>query len=182
MEISKQKKRDGFNPKIIEALAKRASYICSNPDCRSLTLYPSEKASEEYIYIGKAAHITAASEGGPRYDPTFTPEQRASIENGIFLCSNCADMIDKNNGLDFPVDLLREWKKNHETWVKANLNKSLNTPLSIIDGEHHAKGKGKVIGIDAQEPVFLKPGTKATAEGEGSITATRIAYKNEEGK
>ena len=182
MEISKQKKRDDFNPKTIEALAKRASYICSNPDCRSLTLYPSEKDSEEYIFIGKAAHITAASEGGPRYDPTFTPEQRTSIENGIFLCSNCADMIDKNNGLDFPVDLLREWKRNHETWVKENLNKSLNSPISVIDGEHRAKGKGTVRAIDAQEPVFLKPGTRSIAEGEGNVTATRIAYKKEERK
>lgn len=180
MEKLKQNKRDDFNPKTIAALAKRASYICSNPECRSLTLYPSEKNSEESIYIGKAAHITAASEGGPRYDPSLTPEQRSSIGNGIFLCSNCAEMIDKNNGIDFPVDLLREWKRKHEAWVKANLNKSSNAPISIIDGEHHAKGKGNVTAIDAQEPVFLKPGTKATAEGEGNVTATRIAYKSGE--
>lgn len=180
MEIPKQKKRDGFNPKTIEALTKRASYICSNPDCRSLTLCPSEEDLEKYICIGKAAHITAASEGGPRYDPSLTPEQRSSIGNGIFLCSNCAEMIDKNNGIDFPVDLLREWKRKHEAWVKANLNKSLNAPLSIIDGEHHAKGKGTVRAIDAQEPVCLKPGTKSIAEGEGNVTATRIAYKSEE--
>ena len=179
MEIPKQKKRDDFNRKTIEAIAKRASYICSNPDCRSLTLYPSENDPEECIYIGKAAHITAASKGGPRHDPTFTPEQRTFIENGIFLCSNCADVIDKNNGLDFPAGLLREWKRNHEAWVKANLNNSLNAPLSIIDGEHHAKGKGNVTAIDAQEPVSFKPRTKAIAEGEGNITAVRIAYKKE---
>jgi len=182
MEISKQKKRDEFNPKTIEALAKRASYICSNPDCRSLTLSPSEEDPEKHVYIGKAAHITAASEDGPRYNPSLTSEQRSSIENGVFLCSNCADMIDKNNGLDFPVDLLKKWKKEHETWVKENLNKSLHSPISIIDGEHRAKGKGTVRAIDAQEPVFLKPGTKSIAEGEGNVTATRIAYKKEKGK
>lgn len=177
-----KKRRDDFSSKTIEALAKRASYICSNPDCRSLTLFPSEKDSTKYVYIGKSAHITAASEDGPRYDSSLTSEQRSSIENGIFLCSNCAEMIDKNKGLDFSVDLLKEWKRNHKTWVKENLNKSLNNPLSIIDGEHYAKGKGQVIGIDAQEPVLFKPGTKSIAEGEGNITATRIAYKKEKEK
>jgi hypothetical protein len=181
MKISKKNNRDDFNPRIIENLAKRASYICSNPDCRSLTLCPSETDSEKYIYVGRAAHITAASADGPRYDSSLTTEQRSSIENGIFLCSNCADMIDKNKGLDFPVDLLKKWKKEHEKWVSKNLNKSVNSLISTIDGVHHAKGKGKVIAIDAQEPVFLKPGTKSIAEGEGSITATRIAYrKNKE--
>ena len=91
-------------------------------------------------------------------------------------------MIDKNKGLDFPIDLLKRWKFGHEAWVKGNLNKSASSPLSIIAGEHHAKGKGNVTAINAQEPVFIKPGTKSTAEGEGNITATRIAYKRDEKK
>ncbi len=180
MEMVKENSRDDFDQKAIGVIAKRASYICSNPNCRSLTLCPSETDTEKYIYIGKVAHITAASENGPRYDPSLTSEQRCSVENGIFLCSNCADMIDKNKGLDFSVDLLKEWEKDHEAWVKENLNKSVNPIISIIDGEHHAKGKGNVIGIDAQEPVLIKPGTKSTAEGQGNITATRIRYKKEE--
>jgi hypothetical protein len=180
--MNKEKKRDEFDPKTIEILAKRASFICSNPDCRCLTLCPSETDPEKYIYTGKAAHMTAAAENGPRYESNLSSDERKSINNAIFLCSNCADMIDKVGGVDFSVDLLKKWKDDHEKWVKANLNKSVNSPISIIDGEHHAKGKGDVTGIDAQEPVFLKPGTKSTAEGEGNITATRIAYKKEEKK
>lgn len=86
------------------------------------------------IYIGKVAHITGAAENGPRYDPSLTPEQRRSIENGIYLCSNCADMIDKNEGLDYPPELLRKWKKDHEKWVKENLNK--NPMKSLISGKN----------------------------------------------
>jgi len=176
----REKTRDDFSPKVIDSLAKRASFICSNPDCRSQTLCPSETDPEKVIYIGKVAHITAAAENGPRYDPSLTPKQRASVQNGIFLCSNCAEMVDKNQGLDFSVDLLKNWKRDHEIWVKENLNKSVNSLISIISGEHHAKGKGRVTAIDAQEPVFFKPGTRSVAEGEGEITATRIAYKKEE--
>lgn len=175
--MTEEKNRDNFTQKVKDIIARRASFICSNPDCHSITSCPSETDLEKYIYIGQVSHITAASDGGPRYDPSLTSEQRCSVENGIFLCSNCADMIDKNNGLDFSIDLLKEWKRGHEKWVRENLNKSANSLISIIDGEHRAKGKGDVTAIDAQEPTFFKPGTKSIAEGEGKITATRIAYK-----
>jgi hypothetical protein len=35
----------------------------------------------------------------------MSSDERKSTSNGVFLCSNCAEMIDKNNGLDFPVGL-----------------------------------------------------------------------------
>ena len=118
------KGRDNFSKKTIEAIAKRASFICSNPECRCLTLCPSDEDQKKYIYIGKVAHITGAAKGGPRYDSSLSKEQRGSIENGIFICSNCAEMVDKNEGIDFPEVTLREWKKDHEEWISQNLNKS----------------------------------------------------------
>jgi len=119
------KRRDEFKASIIKTLAKRASYICSNPDCRGLTIGPSTADQEKIEFIGKAAHITAAAPGGARYDPSLSSSERSLIENGIFLCSGCADKIDKNLGIDYPADLLRRWKKDHEDWVKRNLNKSV---------------------------------------------------------
>ncbi len=113
--------RDDFDKGTVDTLAKRAAYICSNPNCRSLTISPSSENDTKFIYNGKAAHITAASKSGPRYDPEISSEERKSIRNGIFLCSNCADMIDKNDGLDFSVQLLKEWKNNHESWVSKHL-------------------------------------------------------------
>ena len=61
----------------------------------------------------------------------MSPEHRKSASNGIFLCSNCADMIDKNNGLDFPVDQIQDWKNDHEKWVAANLNKQQPEPQPL---------------------------------------------------
>ncbi len=37
-------------------------------------------------------------------------------------------MIDKNHGLDFPVDRVQDWKNDHEKWVAANLNKQQPEP------------------------------------------------------
>lgn len=130
-----KRNRDDFDSKTIDALAKRASYICSNPDCRALTICPSDVNIEKYLYVGKAAHITSAAINGPRYDATLTPEQRRSIENGIFLCATCADMIDKNNGADFSVDQLKQWKSQHESWVRGSLNRSMNSLLLSPDEE-----------------------------------------------
>lgn len=124
--------RDDFPKPIADVLAKRAAFICSNPECRALTVAPSEHDENRFLYIGKAAHICAAAEGGPRYDPKMTSEERKSTSNGVFLCSNCADMIDKNDGAGFPVERLRHWKQEHEKWVAANLNKRQSS------GQQHA--------------------------------------------
>jgi len=115
--------RDNFSKFVADALGKRAAFICSNPDCRVPTLAPSGEDEGKFLYVGIAAHICAAAIGGPRYDPEMTPEQRKAISNGIFLCSSCAEMIDKNDGADFPIGQLRQWKAEHEKWVTLNLNK-----------------------------------------------------------
>jgi hypothetical protein len=83
-------------------------------------------------------------------------------------------MIDKNNGIDFPVSLLHQWKELHDQWVGENLNKSLENRLFVVDGEHHAKGIGEIIGLHLTKPTIIKPGTISTAEGVGNVTATKI--------
>ena len=120
------KGRDDFDPSVVNALGKRAAYICSNPACKTQTIAPSSENGTKFIYIGKAAHISAASEGGPRYDPNVSSEQRKSINNGIFLCGNCADMLDKNKEIDFSVELLKKWKSDHGSWISKNLNKKVH--------------------------------------------------------
>jgi hypothetical protein len=40
-------------------------------------------------------------------------------------------MIDKNNGVDFTTEVLRDWKLQHEAWVRSNLNKSILIPKNI---------------------------------------------------
>ena len=168
------KQRDDFDRKIIETLAKRASYICSNPNCRCLTLAPSETDELKFIYNGVASHITAASKGGPRFDENKTQQERSSIANGIFLCGNCSVAIDKNNGIDFSKDQLLKWKIEHESWIRENLNKSIVNSIVIVDGEHHAKGIGNVIGLEIKKSAIIQPGTIVTAEGIGNIIGTKI--------
>jgi len=102
--------RDDFSLKTKNVLARRVGFNCSN--CGQLTSGPQEDPSKA-TNIGVAAHITAASPGGPRYDPHLTPEQRSAITNGIWLCQNCAKLVD-NDPKKYPVELLHAWKEKAE--------------------------------------------------------------------
>ncbi len=101
--------RDDFDTSTKDMLARRGGYRCSNPACRKLTTGPQEDPTKA-LNIGVAAHITAASPRGPRYDSKQTSEERKSIDNGIWLCQNCAKLID-NDELRYTTDVVQEWKR-----------------------------------------------------------------------
>ncbi|GAB6275432.1 MAG: hypothetical protein STSR0004_23000 [Peptococcaceae bacterium] len=125
--------RDDFDLKIKETLAKRVGYRCSNPNCRILTCGPQEEA-EKTINIGVASHICAASPGGPRYDKNQTPEERKSIDNGIWLCQTHAKLID-NDEKRYSVDILKQWKKLSENAALLeleNINVDLQDDIQLI--------------------------------------------------
>jgi len=83
------------------------------------------------INIGVGAHITAASSGGPRYDVSLSSQQRESPENGIWLCQNCAKLID-NDPERYPAKVLREWKAKAEASALAELEgKSALQPTDL---------------------------------------------------
>lgn len=102
--------RHNFTTKTIDVLAKRVGYLCSNPDCKKHTIGPHQQPDKS-TSIGVAAHITAASPGGARYDDNISEIDRKSIENGIWLCSNCSTLIDKDPE-KYPKELLIKWKEN----------------------------------------------------------------------
>jgi hypothetical protein len=101
--------RDEFDEETKELLAKRVGYRCSNPNCRLMTSGPQTDPMKT-LDIGVAAHITAASLGGKRYDPQLSAEERKSPENGIWLCQNHGKLVD-NNEVRYSVDILNEWKR-----------------------------------------------------------------------
>ncbi|MCB9932405.1 MAG: HNH endonuclease [Planctomycetes bacterium] len=119
--------RDGFPKKVIDVLFKRAGARCCNPDCVRETFGPAKNVKRA-VNVGVAAHITAASKGGPRYDSTLTSAERRSSSNGVWLCQTCGKLIDSDVD-EFPTQLLKEWKRTGEE--RANLalrGKSVSDP------------------------------------------------------
>lgn len=112
------KRAHDFRKPLRDLLARRVGYRCSNPNCRLLTAGPGD--SNRTVNVGVAAHITAASAGGPRYDESLTPKQRQAAENGIWLCQVHAKAIDDAPNR-FTVEVLCEWKRLSEDAARLEI-------------------------------------------------------------
>lgn len=99
--------RDAFTQATAQRLAKRVGFRCSNPDCRKPTSGPG--ADGGTVSLGVAAHITAASQRGPRFNEHLTNEGRRAAENGIWVCQQCSRLIDADDSA-YDVADLTEWK------------------------------------------------------------------------
>ena len=133
--------RDDFSSSTKDLLFKRVCGICSNPNCRKLTCGPSKENNNTAVSnIGVAAHICAASAGGPRYDENMTEEERKSFHNGIWLCQNCAHLID-TDVKTYTVDTLKEWKRIAEENAKQNNGKECNLGYNAPLPDEISSGK-----------------------------------------
>ena len=158
--------RDGFTQRTRRLLGERVAYRCSNPDCRRTTIGPHSNA-EKSLHVGRAAHICAASPGGPRYDSQHTSEQRAAPSNGIWLCSLCADVIDKDEAR-YSTSTLYAWKHGAETEVLRHLELGIR-PSDV--GAAHAQQRDR-----AEATSLLSRAFDLMA---GKTNATRLTWRDQ---
>jgi hypothetical protein len=123
--------RDDFDSNTKITLAKRVGFHCSNPKCQKLTSGPHEDPTKS-VNIGVAAHISAASPGGKRYDAEMSSEARKCIDNGMWLCQNCAKLIDSDEK-KYSVDLLKDWKSTSEQSACREVENSVASTRAVQD-------------------------------------------------
>ncbi|MEK6337531.1 MAG: hypothetical protein AABM67_21635 [Acidobacteriota bacterium] len=104
-------------------MADRVNHLCSSPACRAPTGGPQLDPSKA-LNVGVAAHITAASPEGPRFNRHLTPEQRKHADNAIWLCQNCGKLID-NDPERFTEKEIRHWKEEAEAEAFNKIGKPL---------------------------------------------------------
>lgn len=121
-----------FNADVTRKLCDRVGGRCSNPDCDAVTKGPGE--GNRIASVGVAAHIHAAASGGPRYDESQTPTERAAFENGIWLCNNCSRLVDGNE-TTFLRSSSAKWKADAELAAAQRIGKAptLPDPLPLSD-------------------------------------------------
>jgi hypothetical protein len=128
------KKRDEFTPKTKRQIAKRAGWLCSDPECLRPTVGATSDGAGE-IMVGEASHICAAAPGGPRYDPGMSEDERRSAKNGIWMCKVHGTSVDSDDP-KFTVELLRGWKAQAEKDShRSVLYNDAGRPAKVSEGE-----------------------------------------------
>ncbi|MDQ3030949.1 MAG: SAVED domain-containing protein [Myxococcota bacterium] len=134
------KNRDGheFSGPVKRTLERRVACVCSKPGCGRITVGPHTESGKA-TSVGNAGHITSAAEGGPRYDPSWTTEQRRSIDNGIWLCADCHVIVD-SNASPFGVELLKKWKRDAEAraWEALELGRKRDHIPRVVAALHRS--------------------------------------------
>lgn len=67
--------------------------------------------------LGEIAHIVAAEKDGPRGDDPLPLEDRSKFDNLMLVCREHHKHFDVQYVKDYPVELLRKWKREHERRV-----------------------------------------------------------------
>ncbi len=136
-----------YTPATARRLHALSGNQCAEPNCTNKLVGKDDKSN-----IGKISHIEAASENGPRYNPDMTDDERRHYDNLIVLCDEHHCIIDnKENEKEYPVALLKEWKRNHENKSLVDKYKKIPSLLLIavnaiadIDFENYEERKTSV--------------------------------------
>ena len=86
-----------------------ANFRCVRPGCGLVTHFYDPVTERTVNIQGQAAHVHAASPNGPRHDLNLTDAQTRHIDNGTWLCANCATLIDRLPA-DYPPATLKRWQ------------------------------------------------------------------------
>ena len=115
--VGRPSRRDNFTSSVIQILYKRSGGKCCN--CGATTFGPHTSRQEKYQNIGQAAHIAAAAPGGPRFNPRMSQEERTSVANGLWLCSNCHSIVDRDTSKYTTVEVKAMKRRGEERARRA---------------------------------------------------------------
>jgi hypothetical protein len=177
--------RDNFTKPVVEELARRVAFACSNPACRNQTVGP-KSGPDGFVTTGEAAHITAAAPGGPRYNAALTSSERSALQNGIWLCRNCAGLIDRDVQ-GYAVEKLLQWKQTAEARALLGINKpstseDATTPsrtTAVLSARDALSRVGTTMTAIARSLEELDPRFRVTIQHDGSISSFMFEPVNE---
>lgn len=127
-------KDNDFTESTRRKLRDRVANLCLNPECRKNTVAANLETIDNRTVIGEAAHICAASSGGPRFNDEMTAKDITSFNNGIWLCSICHRIIDREPKT-YPVEMLISWKVSAEEHTSKNLGTKYKTDKDIKESQ-----------------------------------------------
>ena len=116
-----------YKPSTVRRLDTLSGNQCAYPECTKKLI-----AEDQKSIVSKICHIEAASKDGLRYNFKMTDDERRHFNNLILLCDEHHTIIDnKENEKKYPVELLKEWKRNHECKLLHSTLQKNPTLLSV---------------------------------------------------
>ena len=147
-------------PATFQRLCMLSGNECAMPNCQKKLI-----AEDGITKISKVCHIEAASEGGSRFNASMTDDQRRGFDNLILLCDEHHSIIDnKENEEKYPVDLLKEWKRTHES--KMIQKKLEQNPSLLVDA------------INEISKINLDENSSSISKDKSFKIEEKIAYNN----
>jgi hypothetical protein len=124
----------------------------------------------EAVLLGRAAHIEAASPLGARFNPRQTSEQRRHADNGLWLCSDHADVVDDATST-YSVDLLKQARDAHYARIQGKIRIGRPTVLRAVQ----ASARDWPATLDGRsDGVFCEPPELDTLLARLTDDATRL--------
>ena len=167
--------RDEFPENIKRVVSQRAGGRCSFPGC-DRQCWLSNSDANKASSVGVAAHINAASPGGPRYDQAQTEQERRGAENCIFLCQSHAHVIDHDEER-FPASALREWKFRHEKQIAGEVDHSFALPTVRVRRLNGITFDGALPRAISQKEVDRLVEHEITVRNDSDYEYRRIGFK-----
>lgn len=128
MKATVSKARD-YKPTTLKRLYLLSGNQCAEPKCTKKLL-----ANDGITIVSKICHIEAAGSLGSRYNPNMTDDERRDFPNLILLCDECHSIVDnKVNESQYPVPILKQWKKDHEGKVLEKLTSNPSLLVNAIN-------------------------------------------------
>lgn len=123
----------------IKKLYSKSGNRCAFPDCNVIFM-----ESESQINLSNICHIEDANPSthrADRFNPEMTDDQRRDYDNLILLCPNHHKVTEESDV--YTVEALKKMKRDHEDWVRKNLEtkdsitkypSALNDLIKILGG------------------------------------------------
>ncbi|GAB4532355.1 MAG: hypothetical protein Tsb0014_16750 [Pleurocapsa sp.] len=151
-----------LSPKIdvLRALFARSGNQCAFPGCTQSLI------NQKNQFIGQVCHIEAAMEGGERYNPNSSDEDRRSYENLLILCY--PHHIETNDVNEYPVSRLKQIKNEHEQLFEKSDFKIGESELAKLSYEMN-KYWSDIERLNKIDHIFLDSGLVMEIDGQNSF-------------